>query len=211
MQRKLPPDEQLLELSETMTCKQLAERYGVRPGTAYKVIRAARRRRDTPKTGPQLPRGKELLDLSMTLTNRELGERFDMTPSSVSMAISTARRELGVWTKRARNDRAYSLPPDDELVEMSLSMTQREIADQLGLSASYVGQKLKPLRQERGLPPMGRARRKPAPKTTLPPAYEGPPLDELNDALTRWGIDGVAEEYDVSTERVCAWMRALGI
>lgn len=34
-----------------------------------------------------------------------------------------------------------------------------------------------------------------------------PPVTELLDACSRWGIDGAAEEYGVTTAQVCAWMR----
>ena len=34
-----------------------------------------------------------------------------------------------------------------------------------------------------------------------------PPVTELLDACSRWGIDGAAEEYGVTSEQVCAWMR----
>ena len=40
---------------------------------------------------------------------------------------------------------------------------------------------------------------------------EGAPPDaELLDACGRWGIDGAAEEYEVSEVVVCAWLRACG-
>ena len=43
------------------------------------------------------------------------------------------------------------------------------------------------------------------------PAPAGmPPLDELEDACARWGLDGAAEEYEVSEVRICAWLRAHG-
>lgn len=37
-----------------------------------------------------------------------------------------------------------------------------------------------------------------------------PPLNELEDACARWGLDGAAEEYDVTEAQICAWLRAHG-
>lgn len=38
-----------------------------------------------------------------------------------------------------------------------------------------------------------------------------PPHLELEDACAVWGIRGAAEEYEVSEEQVCAWLRAHGM
>jgi transposase len=35
-----------------------------------------------------------------------------------------------------------------------------------------------------------------------------PDKEELNDAVTRWGFEGAAEEYEVSQQTICAWMRS---
>lgn len=43
-----------------------------------------------------------------------------------------------------------------------------------------------------------------------PSQNEAPPHDELQDACARWGIDGAAEEYEVSVTQICAWLRAGG-
>lgn len=52
----------------------------------------------------------------------------------------------------------------------------------------------------------------PAPVPEWREALRGaPPLDELKDACVRWGIDGAAEEYEVSEEQICTWLRAHGM
>lgn len=46
------------------------------------------------------------------------------------------------------------------------------------------------------------------PRTELP---EGMPDEvELEDACAQWGIAGAAEEYEVSEDQICAWLRAHG-
>lgn len=35
-----------------------------------------------------------------------------------------------------------------------------------------------------------------------------PPLAELEDSCARWGIEGAAEEYEVSAAKIRAWLRA---
>lgn len=38
-----------------------------------------------------------------------------------------------------------------------------------------------------------------------------PIKSELTDSLTRWGIDGCAEEYSVTTQTIQRWMTTQGI
>jgi len=261
MPRKLPPDAELLQLTETMNCREIAEHYGVHYTTAHETIRRARRRVAHPETikrklpeavelhalaqeidasaiaerygtslghtqrmirlsyielglePPALPRklpeAAELVEMSKTMTNREIAEHYGSTPGSVAAWLAKARQTTGCRPRRTRRKGPRVLPPRAELVEMSKTMTQRKIAERYGVSPSYVSTEIRALRRAQGLPPMRRGR--PPGESMTPLDYDGPPRDELSDALTRWGIDGAAEEYDVSTERVCAWMRTLEI
>jgi hypothetical protein len=38
-----------------------------------------------------------------------------------------------------------------------------------------------------------------------------PPHLELEDSCAHWGIEGAAEEYEVSEETICGWLRAYGV
>lgn len=210
--RKLPHDEELIELSKTMTYAEIAERYGARSDYTSRAVRNAciDAGIELPEPNRKLPKSSKLLELSTTHTNSEIAVMYGVKSKSVSAAISRARRASGLAPRRRRTDHTRRLPPDGELLKMSQTMTHREIASQLNASISYVSRHIAAARSQRGL-----AAARPGRPTRSPDdpraSYDGPPREELDDALTRWGIDGVAEEYDVSTEHVCAWMRALEI
>jgi transposase len=78
------------------------------------------------------------------------------------------------------------LPRDPELLELSKTLTCREIAQRYDVNLHYAYQMLRRLCQR-------------------------PPREELADALERWGMDGCAEEYEVDTAQIAAWMRELDL
>lgn len=43
------------------------------------------------------------------------------------------------------------------------------------------------------------------------PLDGAPPELELEDSCAQWGIKGAAEEYEVSEDQICAWLRAYGM
>lgn len=209
---------ELLKLAETMTTSQLAARYGV--STA--IIR--RRLDQIHEDGPQrtrkkskLPHDRELLHLATTLTNAEIAQRYGTQTGTVARAIARACRTTGQEVKRQGGAPVSKskLPPDRELVKLYETMTQAEIGARYGVVASTVHKALQRARENLGVKALrkskGGAGRPPGSRDSPSASYDGPPYDELDDALRRWGMDGAAEEYDVDTAQVAAWMRALDI
>ena len=126
--RQLPPDDELLDLSRTMSNAQLANAYGVTVSAVAKLLVHARRRtgrdperlsRPGPrlKTGPapsrRLPADDELLALVRQTTHRELGEEYGVTARAVSMAVRRARQRLGL-PKPPRKPKTRKPKPKDK-------------------------------------------------------------------------------------------------
>lgn len=158
----------------------------------------------------KLPRDPALLELSKTMTNKEIAERFGVSYSHVASCLTSARQELGINPPR-HNDtlgRPRATPSDDELLELSKTLLQREIAEEYDVTPSYISNQLRRVRKERGLPPAKRGRPR---KGRAGVGYDGPPRDEFADALERWGMNGCAEEYDVDAAQIAAWMRRLDL
>ena len=136
----------------------------------------------------KLPPDRELLELIKSHSYQQVADLYGVSYSGVAQALSKARKNLGLARKR--------LPQGAALLALLESESMSQVALRYGVQVSAVSEARR--RAVRDLEPVAN------PDDT-------PPRKELDDALRRWGIDGVAEEYDVSTERVCAWMRALEI
>ena len=130
----------------------------------------------------KLPRDPELLELSKTLTCREIAQRYDV---NLHYAYEMLRR---LWadqpTERPLGKR--KVPSDGKLLELRKTMTARQIASRSGVHITAIHAHLRRLRQP-------------------------PDAEELADALERWGMDGCAEEYEVDTAQIAAWMRELDL
>lgn len=143
--RQLPPDDELLDLSRTMSNAQLANAYGVTVSAVAKLLVHARRRtgrdperlsRPGPrlKTGPsaarQLPPDDELLALVRQTTHRKLGEEYGVTARAVSMAVRRARQRLGLPPRQPRPRASKNRPPaaelDDALRRWAIAGTAEE-------------------------------------------------------------------------------------
>jgi transposase-like protein len=207
---RLPEAAELNALAQELDAKAIAARYKTSLGHTQHMIRRSyiALGMKPPALTRKLPEAAELLELSKTLTNRELAERYGSTMGSVAAALAHARQVIGRNPRRTRRRSPRVLPPPAELLELSKTSTQSEIAERYGVSPSYVSAEIRALRRAAGLPPMRRGR---PPGAQTQPSYDGPPRDELDDALTRWGLDGVAEEYDVTPAQIAAWMRELDL
>jgi len=148
-------------------------------------------------TDRRLPPHDELLELSKTMTNIELSRKYGVRSDYISALLIRLWREAGC----GRPNLKRKLPPDRELIDLSREMSNPEIARHCNVSVSAVTQGLRKARERTGLYFV---------RATDPSQYI-PARGELDDALTRWGVEGCAEEYEVTIGRVKAWMRALNI
>jgi len=130
----------------------------------------------------KLPRDPELLELSKVLTCREIAQRYDV---NLHYAYGVLRR---LWAEQTDEKPMgkRKVPPDSRLLELRKTMTCREIAQRYGVHITAIHAHLRRLRQP-------------------------PDAEELADAIQRWGIDGAAEEYDVTPAQVATWMRELDL
>ena len=129
------------------------------------------------------------------------------------------------------------LPRDPELLELSKTLTCREIAQRYDVNLHYAYQMLRRLWADQPTErPLGK-RKVPSDRTLLElrktmtarqiasrygvhftavhkhlrRLRQPPDAEELADAIQRWGLDGAAEEYDVDVAQVAAWMRELDL
>ena len=129
------------------------------------------------------------------------------------------------------------LPRDPELLELSKTLTCREIAQRYDVNLHYAYEMLRRLWADqpierpllkRKVPSDGKLLelRKTMTARQIASRYgvhftavhkhlrrlrQPPDAEELADAIQRWGLDGAAEEYDVDVAQVAAWMRELDL
>ena len=129
------------------------------------------------------------------------------------------------------------LPRDPELLELSKTLTCREIAQRYDVNLHYAYQMLRRLWADQPTErPLGKRKvpsdgkllelRKTMTARQIASRYgvhitaihahlrrlrQRPPREELADAIQRWGLDGAAEEYDVDVAQIAAWMRELDL
>ena len=129
------------------------------------------------------------------------------------------------------------LPRDPELLELSKTLTCREIAQRYDVNLHYAYQMLRRLWADQPTErPLGKRKvpsdgkllelRKTMTARQIASRYgvhftavhkhlrrlrQPPDAEELADAIQRWGLDGAAEEYDVAVAQVAAWMRELDL
>jgi hypothetical protein len=151
----------------------------------------------------------ELLKLSETMTPSQLAARYGVSTAIIRRHLDQLHEDGLPCARKSK------LPPDRELVQLYETMTQAEIGARYGVTRYAVSKALWRARENLGVKALRRSKggagRPPGSRDSPPKGYDGPPYDELDDALRRWGIDGCAEEYDVTPAQVAEWMKVLDL
>jgi len=92
--RKLPRDPELLELSKTMTCREIAQRYDVNLHHTYEVLRRlwADQPAERPMSRRRVPPDNELLELRKTMSVREIASRYGVHFTAVHKHLRRLRQ-----------------------------------------------------------------------------------------------------------------------
>jgi transposase-like protein len=144
------------------------------------------------------PDAKALLLMAQHKRVREIADAHGVCRDTVQRWLRWARVELGLPAPPAGRSTRI-LPHDAKLLALSSQHTPRQIAQLFGVHPWTVQRALKHARKRMDVL---------RPSTPDVPCEEGAPTRvELEDALERWGMDGVIEEYEVDYQTVSRWMR----
>ena len=94
VKRKLPRDPELLELSKTMTCREIAQRYDVNLHHTYEVLRRlwADQPTERPLLKRKVPSDGKLLELRKTMTARQIASRYGVHFTAVQKHMRRLRQ-----------------------------------------------------------------------------------------------------------------------
>lgn len=175
--------------------QELAEQWGLTTYAVYKIVG------QSAPQGPvrARPDAKTLIQLTQHKRTKEIAQMYGVRADTVLKWLRCARVQLGLPPQNNRRN-GRVLPHDAKLLHLFGQHTAQEIAQMFGVHPWTVHRAIKRARQ-----------RMEVLRPVIPdePCEAGAPTYvELEDALERWGMDGVAEEYDVDYQTVSRWMRA---